>query len=117
MNLTLNNFKTEFTEKLANQEKDTTNRMNLLKQQMNDYLNVESIKSGGLRSDTAAPAGGTSGSFNDNVDLVELENMQKKLSKQENDINMLRQIGKNLEVLQQEIVQVRQENIVSYKMM
>jgi hypothetical protein len=41
MNLTLNNFKTEFTDKLANQEKDTTNRMNLLKQQMNDYLNVE----------------------------------------------------------------------------
>lgn len=71
-----------------------------------------------MRDDVAAPGGGlSSGSFNDNVDLVELENMQKKLSKQENDINVLRQIGKNLEVLQQEIVQVRQENIVSYKMM
>lgn len=43
--------------------------------------------------------------------------MQKQLTKHQNDIGMLSQIGKNLEVLQQEIVQVRQENIVSYKMM
>lgn len=51
------------------------------------------------------------------ADFVELENMRKQLTKQQNDISMLNQIGKNLEVLQQEIVQVRQENIVSYKMM
>lgn len=40
----LKDFQLEFTQKLANQNTELTNRMNLLKQQITDYLSVESIK-------------------------------------------------------------------------
>lgn len=44
MSQTLQDFQLEFTQKLVNQNTEMNNRMNLLKQQMNDYLSVESIK-------------------------------------------------------------------------
>lgn len=78
------------------QNKELTQKMDLLKQQMHDYLSVDNMKAN--MKDPAATVS-SKGAFNDNVDLIELESMQKKLSKQEKDINVLSQIGKNLEVL------------------
>jgi hypothetical protein len=57
------------------------------------------------------------GTLTELLESPEIEDIKKRMLRSETDITTLRQVAKNVEVLQQEIVQVRQESIVSYKMM
>ena len=108
----------EMTTKMDEQTKEFQSKVSLLQQQIKDYFTTldlqKNIVEGNKMSNNQGAGGG---GYSDFETSKEWKDIKQRMLSTEGDITTLRQIAKNTEILQQELVQVRSESIVSYKMM
>lgn len=108
---------TELVLKLQNHNKDLSQKLELLKQQMNFYLDNQQVTKNVKEPQTAKVGEAPGVTLNDILASPFIDEIKRRQLRSEQEIITLRQVAKNVEILQQEIVQIRQENLVSYKMM